>query len=144
MTTHEVKVILNEARTAGIRYIKARNRYRELERKLTGGKSVRFNSTGAQYEHNGNAVENAYCELSDREDKMNSCREDLSKPYRTAGRLIYLVEDDKKRQVLNMYYLYCKSWEQIAVLMNYNCNYVFDLHKRALKAIVVPQTSEEN
>ena len=135
MTTHEVKVILNEARTAGIRYIKARNRYRELERKLTGGKSVRFNSTGAQYEHNGNAVENAYCELSDREDKMNGCREDLSKPYRTAGRLIYLVKDDKKRQALNMYYLYCKSWEQIAAELNVSVRYIHKLHGYALEEI---------
>lgn len=46
--------------------------------------------------------------------------------------------------LLELRYLCFKSWEQIAVLMNYNCNYVFDLHKRALKAIVVPQTSEEN
>ena len=135
MTTQEVKEILNEARTAGIRYIKARNRYRELERKLTGGKSVRFNGTGAQYEHNGNAVENAYCELSDREDKMNSCREDLSKPYRTAGKLIYLVEDDKKRQVLNMYYLYCKSWEQIAAELNVSVRYIHKLHGYALEEI---------
>ena len=135
MTTQEGKEILNEARTAGIRYIKARNRYRELERKLTGGKSVRFNSTGAQYEHNGNAVENAYCELSDREDKMNSCREDLSRPYRTAGRLIYLVEDDKKRQVLNMYYLYCKSWEQIAEELNVSVRYIHKLHGYALEEI---------
>ena len=135
MTTQEVKEILNEARTAGIRYIKARNRYRELERKLTGGKSVRFNSTGAQYEHNENAVENAYCELSDREDKMNSCRDDLSKPYRTAGKLIYLVEDDKKRQVLNMYYLFCKSWEQIAAELNVSLRYIHKLHGYALEEI---------
>ena len=135
MTTQEVKEILNEARTAGIRYIKARNRYRELERKLTGGKSVRFNSTGAQYEHNGNAVENAYCELSDREDKMNSCRDDLSKPYCTAGKLIYLVEDDKKRQVLNMYYLYCKSWERIAAELNVSVRYIHKLHGYALGEI---------
>ena len=46
--------------------------------------------------------------------------------------------------LLELRYLCFKSWEQIAVLMNYNCNYVFDLHKRALKAVVVPQTSEEN
>ena len=135
MTTQEVKEILNEARTAGIRYIKARNRYRELERKLTGGKSVRFNSTGAQYEHNENAVENAYCELSDREDKMNSCRDDLSKPYRTAGKLIYLVEDDKKRQVLNIYYLFCKSWEQIAAELNVSVRYIHKLHGYALEEI---------
>ena len=58
--------------------------------------------------------------------------------------VIDAVPDTDLRLILEERYLNWKSWEQIAVLMNYNCNYVFDLHKRALKAVVVPQTSEEN
>lgn len=135
MTTQEVKEMLDEARAAGIRYFKARDRYRTFERKLTGGKAIRFNSTGAEYEHNGNAVENAYCELSDREAEADKCREALSKPYRAAGKLIYLVEDDKKRQVLNMRYLYCKSWEQIAEDMKINVRQIHRLHGYALEEI---------
>lgn len=66
MTTTEVKEILGKARSAGLQYFKARDRYRSFERRLTGGKAIRYNGTGAEFEHNGNSVENAYCELSDR------------------------------------------------------------------------------
>lgn len=135
MTTTEVKEILGKARSAGLRYFKAINRYRSFERKLTGGKAIRYNGTGAEFEHNGNAVENAYCELSDREAEMDRCRDGLSAPYRAAGKLIYLVEDDKKRQVLNMRYLYCKSWEQIAAVLNVNIRQIHRLHGYALEEI---------
>ncbi len=135
MTTTEVKEILGKARSAGLQYFKARDRYRNFERKLTGGKAIRYNGTGAEFEHNGNAVENAYCELSDREAEMNRCREFLLVPYRAAGKLIYLVEDDKRRQVLNMRYLYCKSWEQIAMELNVNIRQIHRLHGYALEEI---------
>lgn len=135
MTTTEVKEILSKARSAGLQYYKARDRYRNFERRLTGGKAIRYNGTGAEFEHNGNAVENAYCELSDREAEMNSCREGLSVPYRAAGKLIYLMEDDKRRQVLNMRYLYCKSWEQIAMELNVNIRQIYRLHGYALEEI---------
>ena len=135
MTTTEVKEILGKARSAGLQYFKAINRYRNFERKLTGGKNIRYNSTGAELEHNGNAVENAYCELSDREAEMDRCRDGLSAPYRAAGKLIYLVEDDNRRQVLNMRYLYCKSWEQIAMELNVNIRQIHRLHGYALEEI---------
>ena len=135
MTVQEVKEILCEARTAGFRYFKARDRYRDFERRLLNGKAVRYNSTGAECEHNGNAVENAYCELSDREADAEKCREALSKPYCAAGRLIYLVENGRERQVLNMRYLYCKSWEQIAAELNVSVRYIHKLHGTALEKI---------
>ncbi len=135
MTTTEVKEILSKARSAGLQYFKARDRYRSFEHRLTGGKAIRYNGTGAEFKHNGNAVENAYCELSDREAEMNRCREGLSVPYRAAGKLIYLVEDDKRRQVLNMRYLYCKSWEQIAMELNISVRHIRNLHGYALEEI---------
>lgn len=135
MTTTEVKEILGKARSAGLQYFKARDRYRSFERRLTGGKAIRYNGTGAEFEHNGNAVENAYCELSDREDDVEKCREALSKPYCAAGRLIYLVENGRERQVLNMRYLYCKSWEQIAAELNVSVRYIHKLHGTALEKI---------
>lgn len=135
MTVQEVKEILGKARSADLQYFKARDRYRDFKRRLLNGKAVRYNSTGAEYEHNGNAVENAYCELSDREDDVEKCREALSKPYCAAGRLIYLAENDRERQVLNMRYLYCKSWEQIAAELNVSVRYIHKLHGTALEKI---------
>ncbi len=132
MTVQEVKRILSSAREAGIEYLNARNKYKSYESRLTDGKTVRYNSTGAEYERNGNSVEESYCEVSDYETQADKCKAELSNPYCAAGRLIYLVKDERKRQVLNRYYLYCKSWGQIALEMKISVRHVHRLHGNAL------------
>lgn len=132
MTTQEVKKILSSAREAGIEYLNARSKYKSYESRLTDGKAVRYNSTGAEYERNGNSVEESYCEVSDYETQADKCKAELSNPYCAAGRLIYLVKDERKRQVLNRYYLYCKSWGQIALEMKISVRHVHRLHGNAL------------
>lgn len=135
MTVQEVKRILSSAREAGIEYLNARNKYKSYESRLTDGKTVRYNSTGAEYERNGNSVEESYCEVSDYETQADKCKAELSNPYCAAGRLIYLVKDERKRQVLNRYYLYCKSWGQIALEMKISVRHVHRLHGNALTEI---------
>ena len=135
MTVQEVKAVLNDAREAGSKYLKARNKHRRYENRLTNGKTVRYNSTGAEYERNGNSVEESYCEVSDYETQADKCKAELSNPYCAAGRLIYLVKDERKRQVLNLRYLYCKSWGEIAMAMKTNDRKVQKLHGYALKEI---------
>lgn len=132
MTVQEVKRILSSAREAGIEYLNARNKYKSYESRLTDGKTVRYNSTGAEYERNGNSIEESYCEVSDYETQADKCKAELSNPYCAAGRLIYLVKDERKRQVLNRYYLYCKSWGQIALEMKISVRHVHRLHGNAL------------
>lgn len=132
MTVQEVKAVLNDAREAGSKYLKARNKHRRYENRLTDGKTVRYNSTGAEYERNGNSVEESYCEVSDYETQADKCKAELAGPYCAAGRLIYLVKDERKRQVLNRYYLYCKSWGQIALEMKISVRHVHRLHGNAL------------
>ena len=132
MTVQEVKKILSSALEAGIEYLNARNKHKSYESRLTDGKTVRYNSTGAEYERNGNSVEESYCEVSDYETQADKCKAELSNPYCAAGRLIYLVKDERKRQVLNRYYLYCKSWGQIALEMKISVRHVHRLHGNAL------------
>ena len=132
MTVQEVKKILSSAREAGIEYLNARNKHKSYESRLTDGKTVRYNSTGAEYERNGNSVEESYCEVSDYETQADKCKAELSNPYCAAGRLIYLVKDERKWQVLNRYYLYCKSWGQIALEMKISVRHVHRLHGNAL------------
>lgn len=135
MTVQEVKAVLNEAREAGSKYFKARDKHRRYESRLTSGKAVRYNSTGAEYERNGNPVENSLCETADYDIEADKCKAELSKPYRAAGRLIYLVEDEWQRNVLNRHYLYCKSWGQIAAEMGISVRHVHNLHGYALAEI---------
>ena len=127
--------MLNDAREAGSKYLKARNKHRRYENRLTNGKTVRYNSTGAEYERNGNSVEGSLCETADYDIEADKCKAELSGPYCAAGRLIYLVKDERKRQVLNLRYLYCKSWGEIAVAMKINDRKVQKLNGYALKEI---------
>ena len=82
--------------------------------------------------------------IVDLEEEINVEIDRLVDLKREIREVISGVHNLEYQTLLELRYLCFKSWEQIAVLMNYNCNYVFDLHKRALKAVVVPQTSEEN
>lgn len=135
MTVQEVKAVLNDAREAGSKYFRARDKHRRYENRLTNGKTVRYNSTGAEYERNGNSVEGFLCETADYDIEADKCKAELSGPYCAAGRLIYLVKDERKRQVLNLRYLYCKSWGEIAMAMKTNDRKVQKLHGYALKEI---------
>ncbi len=135
MTVQEVKAVLNGAREAGSKYLKARNKHRRYENRLTNGKTVRYNSTGAEYERNGNSVEESLCETADYDIEADKCKAELAGPYCAAGRLIYLVKDERKRQVLNLRYLYCKSWGEIAMAMKISDRKVQKLHGYALKEI---------
>lgn len=135
MTVQEVKAVLNDAREAGIKYFNARNKHKRYENRLTNGKTVRYNSTGAEYERNGNSVEKSLCETADCDIEADKRKAELSGPYCAAGRLIYLVKDERKRQVLNLRYLYCKSWGQIAAKMGISVRHVHRLHGKALVKI---------
>ena len=88
--------------------------------------------------------EDVICKIVDLEEEINVEIDRLVDLKREIREVISGVHNLEYQTLLELRYLCFKSWEQIAVLMNYNCNYVFDLHKRALKAVVVPQTSEEN
>lgn len=127
--------MLNEAREAGNKYFKARDKHRRYESRLTSGKAVRYNSTGAEYERNRNPVEKSLCETADYDIEADKCKAELAGPYCAAGRLIYLVKDERQREVLNLHYLYCKSWGQIAAKMGISVRHVHRLHGKALVKI---------
>ncbi len=135
MTVQEVKAVLNDAREAGSKYLKARNKHRRYENRLTNGKTVRYDSTGAEYERNGNSVEGSLCETADYDIEADKRKAELSEPYCAAGRLIYLVKDERQREVLNLHYLYCKSWGQVAAKMGISVRHVHNLHGYALVEI---------
>lgn len=135
MTVQEVKAVLNDAREAGSKYFRARDKHRRYENRLTNGKTVRYESTGAEYERNGNSVEGSLCETADYDIEADKCKAELSGPYCAAGRLIYLVKDERQREVLNLHYLYCKSWGQVAAKMGISVRHVHRLHGKALVKI---------
>lgn len=55
--------------------------------------------------------------------------------------VIDALDDKRYRELLTARYLDQKRWEQIAVDMHYSYMQVHRLHKEALRAIVIPETT---
>ena len=131
----EIKQILREAREAGLNYIRLRDKARSYERRLMDGKAVNYKSDGSTHEQNGNSMERSLCTAADYQTEADRAAQALSEPYIKASRLIYLVRNDKLREVLNRYYLYGQSWERIAKDLGYSERWVKKLHGTALQKI---------
>ena len=54
---------------------------------------------------------------------------------REIGQIISEVENIDQRTVLELRYLSCLRWEEIAVIMGYSMQRVFQIHKEAINAI---------
>lgn len=131
----EIKQTLREAREAGLKYIRLRDKARSYERRLTDGRAVSYEREVGTHERNGNAMERSLCAAADYQSDADKAAQALSEPYIKASRLIYLVGDDKLREILNRYYLYGQSWGKIAADMGYSERWVKKLHGTALKKI---------
>ena len=135
MTTQEIKAILNAARTAGLNYLSSQRRYKFREGTLACGKAISYDNTGASHERAGNTMERALCDMADCGTESDDYKKSFVKAYCEASRLIYLIKDDRNRQVLDLYYLHCKSWEQIATELGRSVRQIHRLHGYALKEI---------
>lgn len=131
----EIKQILREAREAGLKYIRLRDKARSYERRLMDGRAVSYKNDGSTHERDGNSMERSLCAAVDYQTEADKAAQALSEPYLKASRLIYLVKDDKLREVLNRYYLYGQSWEKIAEDLGYSERWVKKLHGKALQKI---------
>ena len=78
--------------------------------------------------------------IIDLENEINADIDQLVDLKRDIVAIIKAVENPEYQTLLELRYLCFKTWEQIAVQMNYSTKYVFDLHRAALKMIEVPET----
>ena len=73
--------------------------------------------------------------MIDLENEINSDIDRLVDLKREIVSLIKRVENPEYQTLLELRYLCFKSWEQIAVTMNYASRNVFSLHEKALKSV---------
>ena len=76
--------------------------------------------------------------IVDLQAEINSDIDRLVDLKREMVRLIKAVNNTECQTLLELRYLCFKTWEQIAVEMDYTVRNVHLLHKEALKAVVVP------
>lgn len=136
MTIPEIEQTLEEARSAVLKYKKLRDKASEYERRLIDGRSVRYDNNGSTHERNGNSTEYGLCTAADYRAEADRAAKAFLEPYYIeACRLIYLVHNDKQREVLNKYYLCGKNFGEIAYKIKISYRHVTRLHKAALKKI---------
>ena len=76
--------------------------------------------------------------IIDLEDEINQDIDALVDLKREMGATIKAVADPECQTLLELRYLCFKTWEQIAVDMQYSTRNIYKLHDRAIKEIKVP------
>jgi len=94
----------------------------------------------------GSASPNVYkmqdiiVKIVDLENEINADIDQLVDLKREMVGVIKAVENPEYQTLLELRYLCFKTWEQIAVNMDYGIDNVFKLHQKALKLVVLPAT----
>lgn len=77
----EIKQTLREAREAGLKYIRLRDKARSYERRLAYGRAVSYEREVGTHERNGNSTECRLCAASDYQSEADKAAQALSEPY---------------------------------------------------------------
>jgi 3-methyladenine DNA glycosylase/8-oxoguanine DNA glycosylase len=113
---------------------------RELSTKAT----ATFSDVPPSGTRNVHRMEDVICKIVMLKDEINAEIDRLVDLKRDIHAVIGEVQDPEYQTLLELRYLCFKTWEQIAVLMNYSTKYLFELHARALRMVTVPETPDEN
>lgn len=84
---------------------------------------------------NGNRTEDAIVKMVDLQHEVCDEVTELVNIKREIGRIINGVESPEYRTVLELRYMSFLKWEEIAVIMGYSMQRVFQIHKEAINAI---------
>jgi DNA-directed RNA polymerase specialized sigma24 family protein len=80
-------------------------------------------------------MENFITQMVDMKDAINDALQRLLDLKMDIASTINRVSSAEQRVLLELRYLCCKTWEDIAYEMNYNVRSVYKVHGSALKAV---------
>ena len=84
-------------------------------------------------------MQDIIAKIIDLENEINADIDQLVDLKREMVATIKSVTDPECQTLMELRFLCFKTWEQIAVDMNYGIDNVFKLHKKALACVVVPE-----
>lgn len=119
---------------------KARNLYRE-ENELREQKQQAFliacgsaypgESAGVQSD-SGNTTERNFTAYSDYSAQLDKKITELFEYREKLAVAIDKISDEKYRTVLKSYYINCRTWDEVARVMNYDVRHIYRIHKSAI------------
>ena len=87
---------------------------------------------------NVHRMEDIIVKIIEMENEINRDIDNLVDLKREMVSVIKAVTDPELQTLLELRYLCFKSWEQIAVEMEYSIQHIFRLHDKSIKEIVLP------
>lgn len=88
------------------------------------------------------AMADAVTKIIDLQTEINNDIDSLVDLKREIVKLIKAVNNTECQTLLELRYLCFKSWEQIAVDMDYNVRHVYRVHDLATTMLVIPETCQ--
>lgn len=85
-------------------------------------------------------LEDTVVKIVDLQEEINRDIDSLVDLKRDIVRTIKSVQNPEYQIILELRYLCFKTWEEIAVQMNYSIDNVFKIRKNALKSVVIPES----
>ena len=129
------KEFLRQARTVDRRIDEATERVERLRAKLEAGRMSSIIGMPRGGASDWTATADRLIEL---EKDVNARIRDMCRLKRLAMEAIDRVEEARLREVLELYYIDCLTWGQVAQKMGMNLRWVYRLHGRALIRVQVP------
>ncbi len=100
--------------------------------------SINMKEISIQTSRDNARMENTLLKIIDQEREIDEEIDRLVDLKAEIKRVIDGVENIEYRLILELRYLCFRSWEEIAVEMDYSIDYVFKIHRRALEKVEVP------
>ena len=100
--------------------------------------SINMKEISIQTSRDNARMENTLLKIIDQEREIDAEIDRLVDLKAEIKRVIDGVENIEYRLILELRYLCFRSWEEIAVEMDYSIDYVFKIHRRALEMVKVP------
>ena len=85
-------------------------------------------------------LEDTVVKIVDLQEEINRDIDSLVDLKRDIVRTIKSVQNPEYQIILELRYLCFKTWEEIAIQMNYSIDNVFKIRKNALKSVVIPES----
>lgn len=131
LSNKAVKLYLEQAKYVRREMIRAREKVREIDMRITSLSSMRYDKDPIQATP-VNQMEEGVMELIEAKDRVQALERKYWQLYVDISSELDLVDDPLQREVLKQYYLDGKKMRSIGYNLNYDVKWVYKLFNRGL------------
>lgn len=131
LSNKAVKLYLEQAKYVRREMLRAREKVREIDMRITSLSSMRYDKDPIQATP-VNQMEEGVMELIEAKDRMQALERKYWQLYVDISSELDLVDDPLQREVLKQYYLDGKKMRSIGYNLNYDVKWIYKLFNRGL------------